>query len=191
MILSKSILLVAPCLGMFTIIWFTLGPSTNGLVVFLYVLVFTSISQHDAFHKEIPNQVIIPCIGLSYIGGAILLQNGLIECLIGASISFGLFFLMWIAPKSTLGAGDVKLAVAIGAICGVPNIITALFISLGLLIPAVIGIFFIRFINNEQSLKSESRFGATFGMAPFLSAGGFIALVWGEPIVNWYISLPS
>jgi len=175
---------------MFALIWFTLGPSINGLIVFLYVLVFTSVSWHDVFHKEIPNQVIIPCIGLSYIGGAVLLQNGLIECFIGASISFGLLFLIWIAPKSTLGAGDVKLAVAIGAICGIPNIIIALFISFGLLIPAVIGILIIRFINNEQSLNSKPRFGATFGMAPFLSAGGFITLIWGDRIVNWYISLP-
>ena len=187
--LSKSILLVIPYIGMFAIIWFTLGPSTNGLTIFLYVLVFTSISWHDMIHKEIPNQVIIPCIGLSYIGGSVLLQNGLIESLIGASIGFALLFLIWMAPKSKLGAGDVKLAVAIGAICGVPNIILALFISFGLLLPAVIGIFIIRFINGDQSLPSESRFGATFGMAPFLSAGGFIALLWGERIVNWYISL--
>ena len=189
MILSKPILLIVPYFGIFAIIWFTLGPSTTGLAVFLYVLVFASISWHDVIHKEIPNQVIIPCIGLSYIGGAVLLQNGLIESLIGASVSFAIFFLIWIAPKSKLGAGDVKLAVAIGAFCGVPNIIFALFISFGLLIPAVIGIFIIRFINCDQSLPSETRFGATFGMAPYLSAGGFIALVWGEHIMNWYISL--
>ena len=189
MILSKPILLIVPYFGIFAIIWFTLGPSTTGLAVCLYVLVFASISWHDVIHKEIPNQVIIPCIGLSYIGGAVLLQNGLIESLIGASVRFAIFFLIWIAPKSKLGAGDVKLAVAIGAFCGVPNIIFALFISFGLLIPAVIGMFLIRFINWDQSLPSETRFGATFGMAPYLSAGGFIVLVWGEHIMNWYISL--
>jgi len=153
------------------------------------VLVFTYISWHDAVHKEIPNKVIIPCTGLSYIGGAILLDHGLLNSVIGASVGFTLFFLIWIAPKSQFGAGDVKLSVAIGSICGIPNVLLAFFISFALLTPIVMGIFIIRHINNDQTLPKESRFGATFGFAPFLSAGGLIVLIWGQSIVNWYIGM--
>ena len=171
------------------LIWYSLGPSSSGLTISIYVLVFTYISWHDVVHKEIPNKVIIPCTGLSYIGGAILLDHGLLNSLIGASVGFTLFFLIWIAPKSQFGAGDVKLSVAIGSICGIPNVLLAFFISFALLTPIVIGIFIIRHIKNDQTLPKESRFGATFGFAPFLSAGGLIVLIWGQSIVNWYIGM--
>tara|TARA_B100000809_G_C14912176_1_gene450227 strand:- start:44 stop:379 length:336 start_codon:yes stop_codon:yes gene_type:complete len=108
---------------------------------------------------------------------------------IGASVGFMLFSLIWIAPKSQFGAGDVKLSVAIGSICGIPNVLLAFFISFALLTPAVIGIVIIRYINSNQTLPKESRFGATFGFAPFLSAGGLIVLIWGESIVTWYIGM--
>ena len=170
-------------------IWYSLGPSLSGLTISIYVLVFTYISWHDVVHKEIPNKVIIPCTGLSYIGGAILLDHGLLNSLIGASVGFTLFFLIWIAPKSQFGAGDVKLSVAIGSICGIPNVLLAFFISFALLTPIVVGIFIIRHINNDQTLPKESRFGATFGFAPVLSAGGLIVLIWGQNIVNWYIGM--
>jgi leader peptidase (prepilin peptidase)/N-methyltransferase len=186
--LLKSTCLIGLILVL-ALVWYKLRPSSSSLTIATYVLVFTYISWHDVIHKEISNKLIIPCIGLSYIGGAILLQNGLLSSLIGASVGFTLFFLIWIAPKSQFGAGDVKLSVAIGSICGVPNVLLAFFISFGLLTPAVIGIFIIRCINSDRTLPKESRFGATFGFAPFLSAGGLIVLIWGDNVVNWYVGM--
>ena len=186
MLKSTSLISSILVLGL---VWYSLGPSSSGLTISIYVLVFTYISWHDAVHKEIPNKLIIPCTGLSYIGGAILLEHGLLNSAIGASVGFTLFFLIWIAPKSQFGAGDVKLSVAIGSICGIPNVLLAFLISFALLTPAVIGIFIIRCINSNQTLPKESRFGATFGFAPFLSAGGLIVLIWGESIVTWYIGM--
>ena len=169
--------------------WYTLGLSSSGVTVAIYVLVYTYISWHDIVHKEIPNKVIIPCAGLSYIGGAILLQNGLLSSAIGASVGFALFFLIWMVPKSRFGAGDVKLSAAIGSICGVPDVLLALFMSFALLIPTIIVIVIIRYTANNQTQPKHSRFGDTFGFAPFLSAGGLFTLIWGESIVNWYIGM--
>ena len=78
-----------------------------------------------------------------------------------------------------MGVGDIKLAFLMGLLLGFPNILVALFF--GFFIGAIIGIGLI--LARKKTLKSEVPFG------PFLVTGTFIALFWGERIVNWYLSL--
>ena len=75
--------------------------------------------------------------------------------------------------------GDVKLALLMGLVLGWPNILIALF--WGFFIGAIIGIGLI--ILGKKTLKSEVPFG------PFLVIGTFIALFWGEKIIQWYLNL--
>ena len=107
------------------------------------------------------------------------MENGFLPSLIGASIGFILFFSIWITPKLTLGAGDVKLSIAIGGLCGFPNAILAFSLSFALLIPMVITILIVRSMTGN----------ATLPMAPSLAAGGFVSLLWGDDIVLWYTAL--
>ena len=77
-----------------------------------------------------------------------------------------------------MGFGDVKLVFFMGLFLGYPNIIAALFFAFA--IGAIIGIGLI--LNHKKTLKSEVPFG------PFLVVGTFIALFWGQAIINWYIN---
>jgi len=80
--------------------------------------------------------------------------------------------------KIMFGVGDIKLAFFIGLFLGWPNILVALFLAF--FIGAIIGVGLIA--SQRKTLKSEVPFG------PFLAAGTFIALFWGQSIINWYLN---
>jgi len=167
------------CLGMLVLVLKTLGLTYPGFAVSIYVLTFTYISWYDYTHREIPNAISYPSIFLAYLGGAVMMENGFLASLIGASIGFILFFSIWVIPRLTLGAGDVKLSIAIGALCGFPNVVLVFCISFAFLIPMVISALIFQSIRSTFPLP----------MAPFLSVGGFVGLLWGDDIVIWYTAL--
>lgn len=76
-----------------------------------------------------------------------------------------------------MGAGDIKLAFLMGLLLGFPNILAGLFSAF--FIGAIIGVGLIIF--GKKTIRSEIPFG------PFLVTGTFIALFWGEKIINWYV----
>ena len=78
-----------------------------------------------------------------------------------------------------MGFGDVKLAFFMGLFLSWPNILVALFLAFFL--GAAIGVALIFF--KKKDMKSEVPF------APFLITGTFLALFWGEQLVDWYLSL--
>jgi prepilin signal peptidase PulO-like enzyme (type II secretory pathway) len=78
-----------------------------------------------------------------------------------------------------MGIGDVKLAFLMGLILGFPNILVSLFLAFFL--GAIIGIGLV--ISGKKQLSSEVPFG------PFLVTGTFIALFWGQKIVDWYLNI--
>ena len=78
-----------------------------------------------------------------------------------------------------MGFGDVKLVILLGLLLGFPNIIPALFLAFAL--GAVIGLLSMKF--KKLGLKSEIPFG------PFLVVGAFIALFFGNYLVEWYLNL--
>jgi len=98
-----------------------------------------------------------------------------------AGLGAGAFFLfiVLISRGKWMGLGDVKLAFFMGLLLGHPNILVALFLAF--LIGAIIGIGLI--LIGRKTLKSEVPFG------PFLVIGTFLALFWGQALVNWYLNL--
>lgn len=77
-----------------------------------------------------------------------------------------------------MGFGDFTLAILMGLILGWPNILVALFLAF--FIGAAIGVGLI--IAAKKTLKSEVPFG------PFLVTGTFVALFFGQNLVNWYLN---
>lgn len=147
------------------------------IVVFIY----------DLKHYIIPDKVIYSAIFISliwyFVSGIIFNFYGKDEILniIYSSIGAAGFFLLivLISRGQWMGIGDIKLAFLMGLFLGFPNIFLSLFLSF--LIGAIIGTGLIIF--GGKRLKSEIPFG------PFLVIGTFIALFWGEKIINFYLNL--
>ena len=79
-----------------------------------------------------------------------------------------------------MGLGDVKMMFAVGALLGWR--LTLLSIFLGAFSGAIIGIFLIA-RQKDKDLQTQIPFGI------FLGIGSIIALLFGEPLVKWYLTM--
>jgi len=96
-----------------------------------------------------------------------------------AAMASGFFFLIFVVSRGQwMGFGDVKLAFLMGLLLGISNVLLALFSAF--FFGAVAGLLLM--VLRNKSLKSEIPF------APFLIAGTFVALLWGQQIVQWYLN---
>ena len=109
-----------------------------------------------------------------------------------SAIIASVFFLSLVLMSRgrAMGMGDAKLALLMGLVLGWPNILAALFFSF--LSGAIIGLGLILASNGNQVAKSRKlnyspKSQIPFG--PFLVAGTFFALFWGNAIINYYSSL--
>jgi prepilin signal peptidase PulO-like enzyme (type II secretory pathway) len=78
-----------------------------------------------------------------------------------------------------MGFGDFKLSILMGLILGWPKILVALFFAF--FTGAIIGLILI--ISGKKTLKSEVPFG------PFLVTGTFLALFFGQRLIDLYLNL--
>jgi len=162
----------------------------------VYLLIVSSllviIFVYDLKHYIIPDKIIYPAILVVFIYrlfeilnfdqwnlGLEILKN--LQMPLLTAISAGtFFFLLWLVSGGRwMGLGDAKLAFFMGLFLGFPNILVSLFSAFFL--GAIIGLGLIAF--GEKSLKSKIPFG------PFLVTGTFIALFFGEKIINCYLNL--
>lgn len=101
--------------------------------------------------------------------------------LILAGVAGGGFFLtQYLLSKGKwIGGGDIRLGILMGFMLGWPGVLLALILAyLGgaaVSLPLV-------FLKVKQ-MKSQMPFGV------FLSAATFVAMIWGEKIVGWYLGL--
>ena len=100
------------------------------------------------------------------------------EYLLGMVSVSGFLLILYYATKGRgIGGGDVKLMAAAGLLIGFKNIILAL--VLGCILGSIIHIARMKIQNKEHVLA--------FG--PYLSAGILIAMLFGDKLIGWYLSM--
>jgi len=141
------------------------------------------IFVYDLEHYIIPDKVIYPAIVIAFlyniyqfsINNQQLTINNFLSAL--GSAAFFLTIVL-ISRGKWMGIGDIKLAFLMGLILSFPNILVALFLAF--FIGAIVGVALI--ISGKKTLKSEIPFG------PFLISGTFLALFFGQKILDWHLS---
>ncbi|MBF8264197.1 MAG: pilD [Dehalococcoidia bacterium] len=78
-----------------------------------------------------------------------------------------------------MGLGDVKLAGFLGLATGFPSVLVALLLAI--LAGGAVAIVLVLF--RKKGRKDAMPFG------PFLVTAGLIAVLWGEPLLKWYLRL--
>ena len=91
------------------------------------------------------------------------------------AISVFLTILYYLSKGRAIGGGDVKLMAAAGLLIGWKDIVLAFFV--GCIIGSVIHIIRMKFSKKERVLA----------MGPYLSAGIFICMLWGDFFIDWYL----
>lgn len=159
---------------------FALAAARFGITLFTFIAsVFIAflivIMVIDWETQRILNRVSYPALGLGLLSvpfspAAARLAGGLV----------GLCVLLAIAllSRGGMGMGDVKLAAFIGVIVGLPQILLAMFIAFvagGVIVGALWTV-------GKVGRKDPVAFG------PYLALGGIVTLLYGEPILNWWMA---
>ena len=144
------------------------------------------ITGTDLSHTMIPDAVTLPGIAIGLICAAVILPIGLIDSLLGVLAGGGiLWFLAWVSPyvfgKEGMGGGDIKLMAMVGAFIGWQPVLLA--IMIGSFLGSLVGVALI-----AAGITTRDQY-IPFG--PFLAAGSLLALLFHQPLLNWYWSLIS
>jgi leader peptidase (prepilin peptidase)/N-methyltransferase len=140
-----------------------------------------TMSLIDAEHQLLPDVLVLPLIWLGLIVNSFGLFVSLHEALWGAVAGYmALWSVFWlfklITGKDGMGHGDFKLLAMFGAWGGWQ--ILPLTILLSSMVGAVVGVILLRLRNAKTSTPIP------FG--PFLAIAGWIALLWGGQITDFY-----
>ena len=126
---------------------------------------------------EIPISVNVS-LGILGIAAVVMQPEAWMMHLVGALCVSGILLVIYlISGGRAIGGGDIKLMAACGLILGWQLIILAFF--LGCIIGSVIHLIRIR----------VSGAGHMLAMGPYLSAGIFIAALWGNSWIHWYMGM--
>lgn len=139
----------------------------------IYILVLIVILLIDLRQRRIMNMITLPTTALALLVGLVGGRESFILTLLGAAAGFLFFYLLyWFGRRlygpGALGFGDVKLAMLLGAMLGLPSIWPTL--ALGILLAGLASILLLLF--GRAGLRTSLPFGV------FLSTAGIMTLVW-------------
>lgn len=152
------------------------------IIYTLYMAIFVLIIIIDLENRLILDIVTYPGTLLALLFSFILPHINWPSALLGTVIGLVLFLgIYWLAKVTfgpgAIGQGDVKLAMMMGAMLGVPSIIAA--IVMGIILGGVISGFLLatRLVNRHTYLP--------YGQ--YLAISAMIMLVWGSAINQWWL----
>jgi len=168
--------------GLFAFLAWRLGPGLPLYPSLVYVALFVPIFFIDLERGIIPDVIVFPGMALALV--LALLGGRAIPALEGCALGFGLFLAIYLVASYLLrqegmGQGDVKLAGLLGLINGWPLVLMCFLlavISSGLLASVFL-------VLRLKGRRDPIPFG------PFLIAGSFVALLWGQGILDFYLRL--
>ncbi len=162
---------------LFGMIWQRFGLRVEGILVSLYSTILIVLGVIDLEHQRVLNKISYPAITFALIAIPLLHAEAPWKWVLGGLVSFGALFLISLVSAQAMGMGDVKMALFIGLILGYPEVIVALFLAF-VSGGSIAGILLLL---DKIGRKDPIAFG------PFLALGGIITLLYGEPILNWWL----
>jgi leader peptidase (prepilin peptidase) / N-methyltransferase len=162
----------------------SLIPDPLTLVVYaFYSAILMLIIVIDLENRLILDIVTLPGTALALLFSFVLPGINFTSAILGAVIGFVFFLLIyWLAKAlfgpGAIGQGDIKLAMLMGAMLGVPHILAALILGilLGGLVTAVLLI--------TRRIKR----GSYLPYGQYLAVAAILLLLWGQPIVDWFFA---
>jgi len=138
----------------------------------------------DLYHQILPDEITLPGLALALLYSGFRPDMTLRQSLVGAVAGAGFLLIIYgayllLRKKEGLGMGDVTMMLLVGAYLGWVKAFFTLLV--GSFVGALVGLFLMSF------RKKDLQFALPFGT--FLAPAAFFALVWGDRIINAYLSL--
>ncbi|MCK9248650.1 MAG: prepilin peptidase [Solirubrobacteraceae bacterium] len=167
--------------GVTAVLWALVAAiATDTVDVVLGIVLVTAlvpITLIDLDHRRIPNAITLPAAIVAIAAGAAIDPDGQVTRLIAGIAAAGFLFVPAFLRPDGMGLGDVKLAGVIGLCLG-PAVAVAILVALvagtvwGVVLGARVGV--------AEARKTQIPFG------PYLAFGAVVALVAGQPLIDWY-----
>ncbi|MCU8075688.1 prepilin peptidase [Shewanella oncorhynchi] len=159
------------------------GPSWQFVFASILTFVLIALTGIDLDEMLLPDQMTLPLLWLGLIINLNHTFASPTDAIIGAAAGYlSLWSIFWLfkilTGKEGMGYGDFKLLAVFGAWLGWQML--PLVILLSSLVGAVVGIAMI--------VSKRLKQGNPIPFGPYIAAAGWIALIWGQPIVDWYLS---
>ena len=166
--------------------YLVIGPVWVLPAYLLFIATTVVLVLTDLDHKRIPNRILYPATVVTVVlltAGAA--ADGTLaavpRALAGGGVYFGLLLLIALAARGGFGMGDVKLSFLLGILLGFQSWATLWSgIFLAFLTGGVVSLLLL--ITKRKGRKDAIPFG------PPLIVGAWIALVWGQQLVDWYLA---
>jgi prepilin signal peptidase PulO-like enzyme (type II secretory pathway) len=164
--------------ALFSISFLIYGFSLELAIVLIFISVFIIESISDQKYMIVLDRIWI--IGIIPVIAIRIIQGEFFTYLISSAALFSILFLIAylsqkIYKKDALGGGDVKLFIFIGFILTLGQGLLALFLT------SLFG-----FIYGMIKLRTKHQ---EFPLVPFIFLGVMISYLYGQDIINWYLSL--
>ena len=164
--------------ALFALAWLVFGDSVVDFVLAAVLLAaLVAITAIDLRYFIIPDAITLPGVALGFVGSLASRRVSWPESAAGILLGAGLFVVVIVLSRGGMGGGDLKLGAMLGAFLGWQALLVALFVAVllgGLAAVALLA-------SGRLARKDAVPFG------PFLALGGAIALLWGDPLIAWYL----
>ncbi len=167
---------------LFALAYLRFGLGHELAVSSLYLAVLVLVFAIDAGHRLILNIVTYPTALLSFALAFLPGEPSPSAALLGGATYGGFFALLYVVAAllyrrgDALGLGDVKLAIVIGLMTGLPRSVVAL--VAGILLGSLAAV---AALAGGRSGKSAMPYGTS------LSVGAMLAILYGDLLVAWYV----
>ncbi|MEX1668438.1 A24 family peptidase [Zhongshania guokunii] len=173
---------VTALLTIFPLLMFGFTPYAFGAILFSWILLILTVIDID--HQLLPDQLTLPLIWLGLLFNSVTGSIPLHDAVWGAMAGYlSLWSVFWLfkllTGKEGMGYGDFKLLAALGAWLGWQ------YLPLIILLSSVVGAVFGGAVMMLR--RSDSSTPMPFG--PYLAGAGWIALFWGEALIDGYLHL--
>ena len=153
--------------------------AARGILILLMILTFFI----DLKHRIIPDVLTLPGVILGFLLSFLVDSPSVLNSALGAIVGGAIFYLAAVLgealfKKESMGGGDIKLAMLLGAFLGWKSVILVFFLSalFGTLIGGA-ALFFSKQVKETRTIP--------FG--PFLAVGAIIAIFIGDAIISAYL----
>ena len=185
---KTSISLRYPIIEAFTciissIVAWHFGYGTETFFALLLSWSLIALALIDIDHQLLPDSITLPMLWLGLLLSLFSIYTDSHSSIIGAVAGYMSLWLVFhlfklLTGKEGMGYGDFKLLAVFGAWLGWQYL--PVIILLSSLVGAIVGIAMVILAKKDHNIPIP------FG--PYLAAAGWLALLWGENINNWYLA---
>jgi leader peptidase (prepilin peptidase)/N-methyltransferase len=152
-------------------------------VFWLFAAALVVITFIDLDHQIIPDAISLPGIAFGFFCSLVLPSLSWTDSLLGILAGGGSLYLVaagyeLLTKKEGMGGGDIKLLAMLGAFLGWQAVLPIIFLSS--LMGTCVGV--------PLMLVRKADGGLPIPFGPFLAAAAMIYLLWGPPLIRWYLS---